>query len=238
MPQAKSPTRRLPISSALDQSTPSSLATASRASSAADAGERVEGGEVFAVGDEPLEDAAGQVVGVFDAGRVDGLGGVAQAPQNPGRVGGIQVLEDILGDGEDGPVVDVENGGPGCQHLALRVGYIVAAGKGEGVDAGVHTGDLIVENEGIGDDGAGHAAGLEHVGHSQESGYFIRDAGTGLVYFVKELGRAVDALLQRGRCPGRRRAAERRRGAPCRPGPRRSRQASRNRESGWRRRSR
>ena len=65
----------------------------------------------------------------------------------------------------------------------------------------MHTGDLIVEYQGVGDDGAGHAAGLEHVGHSQQSGYFIRDAGAGLVYFVKELGRAVDALLQRGRCP-------------------------------------
>ena len=34
----------------------------------------VEGGQEFAVGDESLENAAGQVVGVFDAGCVDALG--------------------------------------------------------------------------------------------------------------------------------------------------------------------
>ena len=34
----------------------------------------------------------------------------------------------------------------------------------------VHAGNLIVKYEGVGDDGAGHAAGLEHVGHPQQIG--------------------------------------------------------------------
>ncbi len=58
-------------------------------------GQRVKGGEILAVGDEALEDAPGQVVGVLDAARVDGLGGVAQAPKDAGRVSRIQVLQDI-----------------------------------------------------------------------------------------------------------------------------------------------
>ena len=158
-------------------------------------GQRVEGGKVFAVGDEPLKDAPGQVVGVFDAGRADGLGGVTQAPQDAGRVGRVQVLEDLPGDAENGPVVDVENGGPGLKDFALRVGYTVIADLREGIDARVHAGDLVVEDEGVGDDGAGHAAGLAHVGHAQQAGDLRGDAGTGPVYLVEVLGRGVDAFL-------------------------------------------
>ena len=62
----------------------------------------VEGGQVFAVGDEPLEDAAGEVVGIFDAGCVDALGCIPQSPQYSGRVGGVQMPKNILGDGEYG----------------------------------------------------------------------------------------------------------------------------------------
>ena len=66
-------------------------------------GQGVERGEVLSVGDEPLEDAAGQVMGVVDAGRVDRLGGVPQPAQDDGRVARWELLEDVLGDGEDGP---------------------------------------------------------------------------------------------------------------------------------------
>ena len=100
-----------------------------------------------------------------------------------------------------GPVIDVQDGGPGCQNLALRIVYTVAAGKGEGVDAGVHAGNLIVKYEGVGDDGAGHAAGLAHVGHPQQIGDCLCDARAGLVQFVEDFGGAVDALLQNFCCP-------------------------------------
>ena len=56
---------------------------------------------------------------------------------------------------------------PGCQHFALRVVYAVAASMREGLDPRVHPGNLIVEYQGIGNDGAGHATGLGHVGHPQ-----------------------------------------------------------------------
>ena len=61
-------------------------------------GKGVEGGQVFAVGYEALEYAAGQVVGVFYTGCVDRLGGVPQSPQNSGGGGGVQVLQDIPGE--------------------------------------------------------------------------------------------------------------------------------------------
>ena len=61
------------------------MATARRASRAAEAGQGVEGGEVLAVGDEALEDAAGEVVGVVHAGGVDLAGGVFQFVAESGR---------------------------------------------------------------------------------------------------------------------------------------------------------
>ena len=139
-------------------------------------------------------------MGVFHACSADGLGSVLQAPQDAGGVSGIQMLQDFPGDAENGPVVDVENGGPGLNDLALRVGYTVIADLRERTDACVHTGDLVVEDEGVGDDGAGHAAGLAHIGHAQQGGYFRGDAETGPVYLVEELGRGVDAFLQSGGC--------------------------------------
>ena len=65
----------------------------------------------------------------------------------------------------------------------------------------MHPGNLIVEYEGVGDDGAGHAAGLAYVGHSQQIGDCLCDAWAGLIQFVEDFGGAVDALLQNCRCP-------------------------------------
>ena len=48
-------------------------------------GQRVEGGEVLAVGYQPLEDAARKVVGVVHAGGVHRLGRLAQLRERPGR---------------------------------------------------------------------------------------------------------------------------------------------------------
>ena len=174
------------------------MATASRASSAAEAGRGVEGGQVLPVRDETLEDAPGQVVGVVHPRRVDRLGGVPQSPQNRGRIPRGQVPQDVLGNGEDGPVVDLQDVVPGRQHLALGVGCAVAAHRCQGLDLLMHPGDVLVEDQGVGDDGAGHAPGLGHVDHSQAAGYFPSGAWPQLLHFVQELCGPLDALLQRG----------------------------------------
>ena len=86
----KSPIRNLPTASALDQSTPYQVGDGEPGQQRGGGREGVKGGQVFAVGDEPLEDAAGEVVGVFDAGCIDGLGGVPQPVQYSGGVGGVE----------------------------------------------------------------------------------------------------------------------------------------------------
>ena len=87
-----------------------------------------------------------------------GLGGAA----------GVELAEDVPGDGEDGPVVDFEDYGPCGEGLALGVGDVGAADEADGPDARVLSGDALVEDQGVGDDGTGHAAGLGNGGHSQE----------------------------------------------------------------------
>ncbi len=158
----------------------------------------VEGGQVLAVRDETLEDAPGQVVGVVHARRVDRLGSVPQSPQNRGCVARVQLLQDVLGNGEDGPVVDLQDVVPGRQHLALGVGRAVAAHRRQGLDLLMHPGDVLVEDQGVGDDGAGHPPRLRHVDHSQNAGYRRSDAWPQLLHFVQELRGPFDTLLQRG----------------------------------------
>ena len=85
MPQAKSPTRRLPMALGFAQSTSFQLGDGEPRQQRGRRGQRVEGGEIFAVGDEPLEDAPGQVVGVFHACSADGLGSVLQSAAGCGR---------------------------------------------------------------------------------------------------------------------------------------------------------
>ena len=62
----------------------------------------------------------------------------------------------------------------------------------------MHPGDVFVEDQGVGDDGAGHAAGLGYVDHSQASGYFISDARSQLRDFVQVLCCPFDAFFQSG----------------------------------------
>ena len=52
------------------------------------------------------------------------------------------------------------------------VGAVVpgAADEAEGLHPFVLTGNALVERQGVGDDGAGHPAGLGNVGHPQETG--------------------------------------------------------------------
>ena len=102
----------------------------------------------------------------------------------------------VLGNREDGPVVDLQDVSPCGQRLLLGVGDRRAAHQRQGLDRWMHAGNPLVKHQGVGDDGASHAAGLGNVGHSQEAGYCHRDAGTGLVQLIQELCGPFDALFQ------------------------------------------
>ena len=172
------------------------MATASRARRAADSGRGVEGGQVLAVGDEPLEDAPGEVVGVGDAGGLHLLGGVSQHSQDLAGMAGVQLVQDIPGNGEDGPVVDFEDYSPSGQGLGLGVANFGAADEAEGLDPFVLSGDALVEYEGVGDNGTGHAAGLGNVGNSQEAGDLPGGDGIQVFEFVQDHRGPFDAVLQ------------------------------------------
>ena len=62
----------------------------------------------------------------------------------------------------------------------------------------MHSGDALMEDQGVGHDGAGHAAGLGDVGHPQQAGYVRGDGGARLADLVQMLGGSVDTLLQDG----------------------------------------
>ena len=160
-------------------------------------GQRVEGGEVLAVGYESLEDAPGEVVGVGDAGGVNSLGGAPERPQDTGGVAGGELFQNVFGYGEYGPVVYGEYHGPGFQGRFLRVLHAVAAHVAQRPDLIMHTGKLFVEDHRVGDDGAGHAARLDDVGHSEQVGYGAGYRGSEHRHVVEGLHRAVYAVLER-----------------------------------------
>ena len=54
-----------------------------------------------------------------------------------------------------------------------------------------------VEYHGVGDDGAGHAVGLQNPGHSQQPRYTGYDVGLGLCELFEDGGGAVYALFER-----------------------------------------
>ena len=60
----------------------------------------------------------------------------------------------------------------------------------------MHSGDALVEDHGVGDDGAGHAAGLGHVVHAQQGGNLGGDGGAEGVHFLEDVGGVVDTLLK------------------------------------------
>ena len=130
----------------------------------------IECGQVLPVGDKVLEDAAGQVVSVVDASGFDSLGGLQEVPQHGGGSVPRNLFEDVLGNGEDWPVVDLQDVGPGRKRIALRIGHFGAGHQAQGFHPLVQPGDALVEHHGVGDDRAGHAAGLGHVAHSQQPG--------------------------------------------------------------------
>ena len=106
MPQAKSATRSLPIDFWVGPVDALQLGDRQTRQQRRRRGQRVEGRQVLAVGDQPLEYAASQVVGVVDAGGVDRLRGEPQPRQNRGGVTRRKLLQNASGDGEDGPVID------------------------------------------------------------------------------------------------------------------------------------
>ena len=160
-------------------------------------GPGVEGGQILAVGDQALEDASGEVVGVVAAGRVHLLGGVAQfVEQLPGRAR-RQPLEDVAGDREDGEVVDFEDFVPGRRGLVLGIGDAGAADLHQRLNARVHAGNALVEDERVGDDRAGHAPGLGHVAHAEQVGDGGDDVHLRLAQRVEHDGGPLDPALER-----------------------------------------
>ena len=66
----------------------------------------------------------------------------------------------------------------------------------EGFHAFVLPGDALVEHQGVGDDGAGHAAGLGDVGHAQQPSYLPGSGGGQLFQFVQDDRCDFDSRLQ------------------------------------------
>ena len=60
----------------------------------------------------------------------------------------------------------------------------------------MHTGDALVENQGVGDDGAGHAAGLRNVSHPQQPGNGGRNVGTLRRHLLQYVCRPVNTAFQ------------------------------------------
>ena len=133
------------------------------------------------------------------AGGVHLLGGFAQFGEDAAGFASGELLQDVPGDGEYGPVVDAQDVRPGCQGFRLRVGDAGAADQSQVFHLRVHSGDALVKDQGVGDDGAGHAPGLRHVGHPQQPGNGRGDVGTQRDHFVEDHRRPLDALLQGGR---------------------------------------
>ena len=108
----------------------------------------------------------------------------------------VELAEDIPGNGEDGSVVDFEDYSPSGQGLGLGVTNFGAADEAEGLDPFVLSRDALVEDQGVGDDGTGHAAGLGNVGHSQEAGDLPSCDGIQVFEFVQDDRGPFDAVLQ------------------------------------------
>ena len=61
----------------------------------------------------------------------------------------------------------------------------------------VHPRDALVEDHSVGDDGAGHAAGLGNIAHSQQPGDDRGNVGAQLGHLIQLVGSLTDALLKR-----------------------------------------
>ena len=160
-------------------------------------GAGVERGEILAVGNQPLKQAAGQVVRDDGAGRGDALRGFAQDVQDAGRGVRRKLFHEVARNRENGPVIDVQNVSPCVGHGPLRVGDGRAAHPVQRLDGRVAAGQPLVKQQGVGHDGARHAAGLDVVGHAEQAGDVQRDAGPRRRHVVQQGDAAVDAFFQR-----------------------------------------
>ena len=134
---------------------------------------------------------------VVHAGAADFADGVFQMAQDAGGVFGGDAVENIPPDGKNRPVVDAgEDAAPHGQDFVLGVGHLGAADQAQGRHIGVHTGQPFVENHSVGDDGAGHAAGLGDIGHPQQAGNCGGNVGPLLRHFVQHIGGAFNAPFQ------------------------------------------
>ena len=159
-------------------------------------GQGVESRQILAVGNQPLEHAAGKVVGVVYAGGVQFADGVFQQLQDPRRILRWQLLQYVAADGENGPIIDFQDFGPGAQGFALGVGDVRPTNQFQRFDALVHSGDALVEHHSVGDDRPGHAMSLRHIVHSQQTGDGGGDARPLGIHFVQLACRPLDAALQ------------------------------------------
>ena len=197
VPHAKSPIRRFPTASASDQSIPSHLGDGQPGQQRRRRGQRVEGGQVLAVDDQPLEYPPRQVVGIVDTGGADLPCGELEGVQDPRRSLRWNVAKDVPPDGEDREVVDVQDRRPGSQRLALGIGYAPAAHQAQGLDLVVgHPGNPLVEDQGVGDYRAGHPPRLRYVHHPQQAGYLGRHTRLGGVQLVQYGRNPFDTLLE------------------------------------------
>ena len=152
--------------------------------------ERVEGRQVLPVGDQPLEDAAGQVVGVRHAQRFHLVRHLEQALQHPTRGAGRNMVQDVPRDGEDGPVVEFEDPRPLLANRLLQI-HRVPADQARRRDSVGDPGQAVVENDGVRQDRAGHPARLFDIGHPEEP----RDARHDSRHILECPRRLFDSLL-------------------------------------------
>ena len=120
-----------------------------------------------------------------------------QFPQDAGGSASGKLLQYVLGYGKDGPVVGLQDVFPGRQYLTLGVCNIGAAHQPQRFHPLVHPCNALVEDHGVSDDGAGHAAGLGNVAHSQQPGNDRGEIGAQIRHFRQTGGGLPNALLKR-----------------------------------------
>ena len=122
--------------------------------------QRVEGGEELAVGDQPPEHLAGEVLRAGHADPVQLVRDGAQALQHGRRHARPDRRQHVRGDAKDRPVVDLgEDVAPRLQYAVLRHPAELAAQFVDRGDA-VGTRETGVERERVGDDRHRHPRGL------------------------------------------------------------------------------